>query len=490
MEMRVGELARRTGVGVSTLRAWESRFRFLEPRRSPAGHRLYDDADVGRVEAVLRLVAEGLTLPAAIARVASVGPGALPDGEGEALLFGQILQAADQGIWVSKDGRTRYTNRRMAEIMGYSAEELLAIPVLEFFDPEVRPVIKERTALVRAGHPLHFTSELRRADGSTFVAEITTTPLLDPAGRYDGAVALVTDVTTRNETETQTRLRATLLDSIGEAVTAATPDGKVVYINAAAERLLGWRAGDAVGRDGRELFTAPEASGQATRIHEALLKGKPYSGTLTMCRRDGTEFLAHLTCTPAFDEQRALVGIVAAVTDQTESVRRDCEVRSRERQAETLTLLGTQTLRQRRDPSIAGTLILTEAVDATRRLLDADQAFALDLVPGRNELEVRVASPPLHDPITTPAGSRSFSGYVALARKVVIVDGVQPDHRFDVNNTLGLPPTASAIGAPIFGPEGIVGVLTAVSSSPARFDHRDSHFIQGMANIIGLARLP
>ena len=48
MGLRIGELARRTGVGVSTLRAWESRFRFLEPERSPAGQRLYVDSDVDR----------------------------------------------------------------------------------------------------------------------------------------------------------------------------------------------------------------------------------------------------------------------------------------------------------------------------------------------------------------------------------------------------------------------------------------------------------
>src|SRR3954452_18361580 len=127
MGMRVGELARRTGVGVSTLRAWEHRFRFLEPERSPAGHRVYEEADVERVEAVVRLVAEGLTLAAAISRVASVGTAALPAGEAEALLYGQILQAAGQGIWVIHDGRTRYANRRMAELMGCSVEELIAM---------------------------------------------------------------------------------------------------------------------------------------------------------------------------------------------------------------------------------------------------------------------------------------------------------------------------------------------------------------------------
>src|SRR5579864_4127647 len=131
--MRVGELSRRTGVGVSTLRAWEARFHFLTPERSPAGHRLYADADVERVMAVLRLVGEGLTLPAAIARVSSAGLGALLEGQGEALLYGQVLQSVSQGVWVMRDGRSRYANRRMAELMGCLLDELLLAPVDELF---------------------------------------------------------------------------------------------------------------------------------------------------------------------------------------------------------------------------------------------------------------------------------------------------------------------------------------------------------------------
>jgi PAS domain S-box-containing protein len=215
--MRIGEVARRTGVGVSTLRAWESRFRFLEPQRSPAGHRLYDEADVERVEAVLRLIAEGLTLAAAIARVAGAGIGALPEGEGEALLYGQILQATDQGVWVSKDGRTRYANRRMAEMLGYPVEELLTVPVVDLLGRELLPAIRERGALTRDGHQLHFIQELRRADGSTFMAEITTTPLPTPTGRYEGAVALVNEISGRDDAD-RARLQATLLGAVGEAV--------------------------------------------------------------------------------------------------------------------------------------------------------------------------------------------------------------------------------------------------------------------------------
>ena len=72
-------------------------------------------------------------------------------------------------------------------------------------------------------------------------------------------MALVDDVTDRAEAETQARFRAALLDSIGEAVAAADTDGRLVYINAAAERLFGWRARDVIGKDAR---AAPRGTGR------------------------------------------------------------------------------------------------------------------------------------------------------------------------------------------------------------------------------------
>lgn len=487
--MRVGELARRTGVGVSTLRAWEGRFRFLEPRRSPAGHRLYAEADVERVDAVLRLVGEGFTLAAAIARVASAGTAALPEGEGEALLYGQILQAAAQGVWVSKDGHTRYANQRMAELMGYSVEELVARPVLDFLGPAMLPAVKERGQMIREGQRLHFTQELRRGDGSTFLAEITTTPLLNSVGRYEGGVALVDDITARNKTETQSQLRATLLDSIGEAVAASTPDGTVVYVNAAAERLFGWRAVDVIGRQGSDVFPSPEEVRYGERILTSLRQHKRFSGRHRMSRRDGSQFVANLTAAPAIDEHGAVVGFVAVISEQTEHDQLRRDLRTRKRQAETLALLGAQALRHRADPPAAATLILTEAVEATRRLLDADHAVVLDVIADTNELHVRAASPQIDEPITVPAGSGSLAGYTALARKVVVVENSEYDRRFDAYQTHTGTPTAAAIGAPIFGPDGIVGVLIAESTTPNQFDPGDADFIQGMANIIGTALL-
>lgn len=67
--LRIGAVARRTGVAVATLRAWESRYAVLRPSRTEGGHRLYSEEDVDRVLAVLRLTGQGWSVAAAAASV-------------------------------------------------------------------------------------------------------------------------------------------------------------------------------------------------------------------------------------------------------------------------------------------------------------------------------------------------------------------------------------------------------------------------------------
>lgn len=56
-------LSEQTGVGASTLRAWERRYGLLNPQRTPKGHRLYCRQDVTLIERILTLLEEGHALP-------------------------------------------------------------------------------------------------------------------------------------------------------------------------------------------------------------------------------------------------------------------------------------------------------------------------------------------------------------------------------------------------------------------------------------------
>ena len=58
--MRIGQLARRTGMAEATLRAWERRYGILEPQRTESGYRLYSERDIAVIRWLKHKLAEGI----------------------------------------------------------------------------------------------------------------------------------------------------------------------------------------------------------------------------------------------------------------------------------------------------------------------------------------------------------------------------------------------------------------------------------------------
>lgn len=85
--VRIGELARRTGVTPELLRAWEQRYGLVEPARSAGGFRLYSSADEQTVRAMTGLMRSGLSAAEAAARSRA----------------GEIDTAADAGVEIAAD---------------------------------------------------------------------------------------------------------------------------------------------------------------------------------------------------------------------------------------------------------------------------------------------------------------------------------------------------------------------------------------------------
>ncbi len=58
----IRDVAEQTGVNPVTLRAWQRRFGLLTPERTEKGHRLYSEADIQRVRAILGWLEKGVAI--------------------------------------------------------------------------------------------------------------------------------------------------------------------------------------------------------------------------------------------------------------------------------------------------------------------------------------------------------------------------------------------------------------------------------------------
>ena len=60
--MKIGEIAKRSGIGIETIRYYEREGLLVEPERRPSGYRQYDGSTVERLEYIRRAKDLGFTL--------------------------------------------------------------------------------------------------------------------------------------------------------------------------------------------------------------------------------------------------------------------------------------------------------------------------------------------------------------------------------------------------------------------------------------------
>ncbi|HEV8065421.1 MAG TPA: PAS domain S-box protein, partial [Acidimicrobiales bacterium] len=114
---------------------------------------------------------------------------------------------------------------------------------------------------------------------------------------------------------------AGVLASLGQAVVVADVERRIIYWNAAAEAMFGWKAEEVIGRDVVNFTRAEEEPVRDQEVIAALSKGETLTADYWMVRRDESRFPVLSTMSPLFENGRlkAVVSIAVDITDRYEA---------------------------------------------------------------------------------------------------------------------------------------------------------------------------
>jgi PAS domain S-box-containing protein len=138
---------------------------------------------------------------------------------GEALLesekkYRQLVETLQEGIWViDSNACTTFVNRRMAEMLGYTVEEMTGRHLFEFMDEPGRESAQKQLERRSQGIKEQHDLELVRKDGGHVFVLFEASPVTDTEGNFSGAIAGVLDITDRKRMEKE-MLKASKLESL------------------------------------------------------------------------------------------------------------------------------------------------------------------------------------------------------------------------------------------------------------------------------------
>ena len=114
--------------------------------------------------------------------------------------FRRIVHTAEEGIWeIDAQAVTSFVNPKMAQILGYSIEEMQGTPLTAFMDEEGRAILERNIERRQQGIAERHEFKFIGKDGRQVWTTMATNPIVDAAGKYLGALALVTDITERKQ---------------------------------------------------------------------------------------------------------------------------------------------------------------------------------------------------------------------------------------------------------------------------------------------------
>jgi PAS domain S-box-containing protein len=122
--------------------------------------------------------------------------------------FRTVVDIALEGIWVvDAAGRTTFVNPRMAEMLGYTSEELYGRRFSDFVPPDTLSGLESAFQGLRAGVRSWNDIQLVRKDGSLVWVHYAATPIREGSA-FTGSMAVVTDISRRKRDEETIRRQA------------------------------------------------------------------------------------------------------------------------------------------------------------------------------------------------------------------------------------------------------------------------------------------
>lgn len=240
-----------------------------------------------------------------------------------------VVESSDDAI-VSIDlsGMVQSWNRGAERLFGYPAEEIIGRPISLLAPADVAQEVPGILARIAGGERLE-NYETRRCgkDGRAIDVSLTISPILNSRDECIGISEIARDITERQRaSESQARLAA-IVESSDDAIISKDLNGIIRSWNIGAERILGYRAEEVLGRH-ISVIAAPETVGEFPTILSRIAKGERVEHYQTRRRtKDGRILTVSLTVSPVRDDKGRIIGASKILRDMTQREKQEQELR-------------------------------------------------------------------------------------------------------------------------------------------------------------------
>jgi PAS domain S-box-containing protein len=209
---------------------------------------------------------------------------------------------------------------------------------LRLWRPDGTPLPHNQTPMavaLRDGHSFRNEEVLiERPDGTRINVLVNIDPIHDKTGRVAGAINAFHDITPLKQAEEAQARLAAIVETSDDAIVSKSLDGIIQSWNAAAERIFGYSAAEAIGKP-INLIIPPELQDEERYILERLRQGERIEHFETVRLSKGGDHIdISLTISPLRDATGQVIGASKVARDISHRQRTERALKAKEAELE------------------------------------------------------------------------------------------------------------------------------------------------------------
>jgi two-component system CheB/CheR fusion protein len=239
-----------------------------------------------------------------------------------------VSGSSDMLALVARDGRYLAISDSYLAAFNVTRERIVGTTQRELLGAEAYDASRaERVAQCLAGDTVRFEVWHDLPAWGRRCMDVTYTPY-EEAGVILGFIVGARDITPRKQAELERERLMQAVEQLSEAIIITDLQGTIEYANPALEKISGYSIAEVLGKNPRLFSSGHHDEAFYEQLWGTLLSGRTWHGEMVNRRKDGFTYTEEAVISPIFDQQGAIVNLVAIKSDISQRKRND-EERSR-----------------------------------------------------------------------------------------------------------------------------------------------------------------
>jgi len=202
--------------------------------------------------------------------------------------YKRIVESLNEGIWViDRYNNIRFVNQALADMLGYSTEDMLGRSVFDFMNDKVATIYKKQIADRKGGVSGIYEIDVLHKSGNLVLIQLESAPMFDMRNNFDGLVEGIKDMTDIRNQQLQLKMLSSAVEQSGSMVMITDQDANIEYVNPKLCSVTAYENSDLINQNAR-IFRPDDLDMEViSDMWANINSGHEWQGELQLRKKDG-----------------------------------------------------------------------------------------------------------------------------------------------------------------------------------------------------------